>query len=58
MRARLSKRVVAKMARKRREGRTDDARAWVETWSEDAQAWFYYNPSTGRVLYRDQSMTG
>lgn len=51
MRAHLSKRIVAKMARKRREERTEDARAWTETWSEDAQAWFYYNPQTGQLQF-------
>lgn len=49
VRAHLSKRIVAKMTRKRREERTEDARAWIETWSEDAQAWFYYNPQTGQL---------
>lgn len=48
MRAHLSKRVVSKMSRKRKEERTENARLWVETWSEDAQAWFYYNAVTGR----------
>ncbi|CAM9318276.1 unnamed protein product, partial [Laminaria digitata] len=47
VRAHLSKRIVAKLAAVRREKRVSDARQWTETWSEDAQAWFYYNAQTG-----------
>jgi hypothetical protein len=29
----------------------DDARTWVETWSEDAMKWFYHNKATGEALW-------
>lgn len=46
-RAHSSKRLVAKLVRKRDEERTNDARMWEEMWSEDAQAWFYHNAENG-----------
>lgn len=48
MRAHLSKRTVSKLSKKRKERRISDARLWTETWSEDAQMWFYHNAATGK----------
>ncbi|CAM9548124.1 unnamed protein product [Ectocarpus fasciculatus] len=48
VRAHLSKRTVAKLSKKRKEKRISDARLWTETWSEDAQMWFYHNATTGK----------
>ncbi|CAM9975501.1 unnamed protein product, partial [Hapterophycus canaliculatus] len=48
VRAHLSKRIVAKLSKKRNEQRISDARLWTETWSEDAQMWFYHNATTGK----------
>lgn len=47
MRSHLSKKTVAKLSKKRKEMRISDARLWTETWSEDAQMWFYHNATTG-----------
>lgn len=47
VRAHLSKRTVAKLSKNRKERRISDARLWTETWSEDAQMWFYHNATTG-----------
>eukprot|EP00903_Cladosiphon_okamuranus_P016579 g15293.t1 len=55
VRAHLSKRTVAKLAKKRKERRISDARLWTETWSEDAQMWFYHNASTGEALWEPPS---
>ncbi|CAB1118732.1 unnamed protein product [Ectocarpus sp. CCAP 1310/34] len=48
VRAHLSKRTVAKLSKTRKEKRISDARLWTETWSEDAQMWFYHNATTGK----------
>ncbi|CAN0026735.1 unnamed protein product, partial [Ectocarpus sp. 8 AP-2014] len=34
----------------RKEKRISDARLWTETWSEDAQMWFYHNAATGKGM--------
>ncbi|CAM9895447.1 unnamed protein product, partial [Scytosiphon promiscuus] len=55
VRAHLSKRIVAKLSKKRNEQRISDARLWTETWSEDAQMWFYHNATTGEALWEPPS---
>ncbi|CAN0391905.1 unnamed protein product, partial [Discosporangium mesarthrocarpum] len=47
----LAKKEVSRLARKRQERRINDARLWKETWSEDAEAWFYHNAATGEALW-------
>jgi len=47
----LVRRRVQKMKAQQQERLMDDARAWVETWSEDQYKWFYYNAATGEALW-------
>lgn len=42
---------VRRLLRERDARRIEDAKTWVETWSEDANKWFYFNMYTQECLW-------
>jgi len=42
---------VEKMYLEKKENMMTDARLWTETWSEDANTWFYHNSQTDEALW-------
>lgn len=47
----VARRKVKKMKADLEEKMMEDARAWVEMWSEDRFMWFYHNQQTGDALW-------
>jgi hypothetical protein len=51
----IARYTVRKRRRDRKQKALDDARAWVETYSEDAEANFYFNAVTNETLWEPPS---
>lgn len=47
--------LVRGMRKARQKQMLDDARSWVETWSDDADAFFFFNAATGETLWEPPS---
>lgn len=47
----IARYTVRKLKKKRAQQWLDDAKSWVEQWSEDAEAFFYFNALTNETLW-------